>query len=726
MNSSVVKWIFPFICGILLEGVFEIKHALIPMIFCVLCIAAFIVCLRFTYRHKLTRIVCTALIVAISATFGYSLALLESPLRSQYHYSHYISDADMYKVVVDNMPTHTDKYVKATAKINMAHLPEGWEVVNGKAILYFTIDSTSKTLRYGDVLLLKTKLRDINTPKNPYEFDYKKYLSQKKIYGNAYITDQYSIIEKSNRNDIKSTVYKLRQGMMDIINSTSLTTQEKAIAEAMLLGWDENLDDDTILKFSNAGISHLLCVSGLHLGIIATMVGWCLFFIGNSKKHRIIKGCIQIIILWIFAGITGLAPSASRAASMFSLVVIGEMFLSRANIYNNLATSALILLVADPYLIYDIGFQLSYFAVIGIVSIQPTLYNLFSFSNKDWIKAYYNKNGKPSNIVDALLYAWQWISNATLWLLSKIWNFATISIAAQLAVTPFLLYYFNQFPIYFLIANILIVPFVGIILATTIAMLMFYNIGIIGQIFEYLFSKEITFIDLITSFTSNLPYVSIKGICFDEFMFGLGIISIVAFVLWIGRKWKYYLYTALLSLSVIVLYGAYIKISTSSQSKWTVYDTSKGLAMEVMSGNESWFIADSALLADSKQVKYFTDNYRTRHCIYKTNNISLDDTLHNDIIYKNKLFVAFGNHRIGIITQSINNHNSQKLHLSHIIVTHNAEVSISELCNNFDFDTLIISSDNYHRKAKRWIDECKALGIPYHYTAQDGAYIGKQ
>ena len=79
-----------------------------------------------------------------------------------------------------------------------------------------------------------------------------------------------------------------------------------------------------------------------------------------------------------------------------------------------------------------------------------------------------------------------------------------------------------------------------------------------------------------------------------------------------------------------------------------------------------------------------------------------------------------------ISDQSINNHNSQKLHLSHIIVTHNAEVSISELCNNFDFDTLIITSDNYHRKAKRWIDECKALGIPYHYTAQDGAYIGKQ
>ena len=172
------------------------------MIFCVLCIAAFIVCLRFTYRHKLTRIVCTALIVAISATFGYTLALLESPLRSQYHYSHYMSDADMYEVVIDNMPTHTNKSVKATAKINMAHLPEGWKAVNGKAMLYFTIDSTSKTLRYGDVLLLKTKLRDINTPKNPYEFDYKKYLSRKKIYANAYISDQYSIIEKSKRSYI--------------------------------------------------------------------------------------------------------------------------------------------------------------------------------------------------------------------------------------------------------------------------------------------------------------------------------------------------------------------------------------------------------------------------------------------------------------------------------------------------------------------------------------------
>lgn len=726
MNSAIVKWIFPFICGILLEGVVETQHESVPIIFCALCIAAFIVCLRFTYRHKWVRRLCMVLTIVVSATFGYCLALLESPLRSHYHYSHYIPSADMYEVMVDNMPTHTNKYIKATVKVNMAHLPEEWKTVNGKAILYFTIDSLSETLQYGDVLLIKTKLRDINAPKNPYEFDYKKYLSRKKIYGNAYISNQYSIVEKSNRRDIKTIVYKLRQSMIDIVNSTSLTVQEKGIAEAMLLGWDENLDEDTQLKFSNAGISHLLCVSGLHLGIIATMTVWCLFFIGNSPKRRIIKGCIQIMVLWLFAGITGLAPSASRAATMFSLVVVGEMFLSRTNIYNNLATSALILLVADPYLVYDIGFQLSYFAVIGIASLQPALYNLFSFSNKNWIETYYNKNGTPSGIVYRFLTIWQWISNAARWLASKIWNFTTVSIAAQLAVTPFILYYFNQFPIYFIVANVLIVPFVGIILATAILMLIFHNIGIIGQIFEYLFSKEITFIDWITTFTSKLPYDSIEGIYIDELMFGLSIITILTLVLWVGRKWKYYLYTALLSLSVIVLYGSYIKISTSSQSKWTVYATSKGLAMEVMSGNESWFITDSALLADSKQVKYFTDNYRTRHCIYKTDNISLDDTLHNDIIYKNKLFVAFGNHRIGIITQSINNHNSQKLHLSHIIVTHNAEVSISELCNNFDFDTLIITSDNYHRKAKRWIDECKALGIPYHYTAQDGAYIGKQ
>ena len=124
------------------------------------------------------------------------------------------------------------------------------------------------------------------------------------------------------------------------------------------------------------------------------LIGYCLLFLNNSKKHRIIKGCIHILALWFFVMITGMAPSAMRAATMFTLIVIGEMFFERADIFSNVATSAFILLLINPNYIYDVGFQLSYSAVIGIVALKPFLDNFLTIPTpKDWEKWYYNKYG---------------------------------------------------------------------------------------------------------------------------------------------------------------------------------------------------------------------------------------------------------------------------------------------------------------------------------------------
>ena len=679
------------------------------------------VCVQLSYRYKAARHIYLILFIAIAVLFGYTISLLHSPLRYKTHYTYAMPSSDMYEVMINEKPSHTAKSIKATASMLMIHTPNGWNKTKGKVILYFQKDSLAETLQYGDKIVVQSKLRNVEQPNNPYEFDYSDYLAKRYIYATAYIqSGHYTIVEKSSQKGVMAFAYKLRDMMMGIINSSSLSEQEKSIASAMLLGWDENIDIETLQKFSNAGISHILCVSGLHLGVISILVSYCLFFLSNSKKHRIIKGCIRILVLWLFVMITGMAPSAMRAATMFSLIVIGEMFFERADVFCNVATSAFILLLINPNYIYDVGFQLSYSAVIGIMALKPFFDNLPTIPTpNDWKKWHYNKYGNTTSSSKFILYSREKIYKAAHFITSKILSFAYISLSAQLFTTPFVLYYFHQFPLYFLIANIAIIPFSGILLATAILVIISG-----GKAFTTLFSIELKGVNYILDWVSKLPSANISDIYFDTTMFCLSLIAIVCLMLAIGRRWKPYLFISIGAMIVLAGYAITISWSSMQQSKWIVYDSGKDFAMEIFDGNTSYFVADSSLIGNHQQVKYFVGNYRINNCTEKTNNIYLTNDYSSDNVFKRNSFIAFSKCKIAVINKNnYKQHSNQKLHLTHIILTNNPYISVCELRQQFDFDTIIIASNNYRSLSGKWACECDSLGIPYHDIHTQGAYV---
>lgn len=679
------------------------------------------VCVRLSYKFRTARNIYLVFFLAIAALSGYTISLLHSPLRYQSHYIYAMSGTNMYEVIINEKPSRTAKSIKATADILMIHTDEGWNTAEGRVILYFQKDSLAETLQYGDKILVKSPLNNVEPPSNPYEFDYADYLSKRHIYATAYIkSGHYAVVEKTSQKGVLAFAYKLRDVMINIIDNSSLSEQEKSIASAILLGWDENIDNETLQKFSGAGISHILCVSGLHLGIISMLAGYCLFFLSNSKQHRIVKGCIRILVLWFFVMITGMAPSAMRAATMFSLIVIGEMFFERADVFSNVATSAFILLLINPNYIYDVGFQLSYSAVIGIVALKPFFDNIPAIPQpKDWSKWHSNIYGETTLATEIILFAWQKICNASHWIVSKILSFAYISLSAQIFTTPFVLYYFHQFPLYFLIANVAIIPFAGILLATAILVVLFA-----GKIFSTIFSIEIKATNYVLDWVSDLPYANLSNIYFDTPMFCLSLLTIVCLMLFVVRRWKPYLFISTVSMILLLGHSAVVLWSSAHQSKWIVYESGNNFAMEIFDGDTSYFVADSCLIDNHRQVKYFAGNYRTNNCTRNTNNIPLNGDYTSDNVFKRSLFMAFANCRIAVVSKSNYKQRSRhKLHLSHIILTDNPDISVSELREYFDFDTLIIASDNYHSQSDRWACECDSLGIPYHNIHTQGAYV---
>lgn len=353
-------------------------------------------------QRKIAITTTFVLITICIAGIGGTLGRRYDPAYNQYHWTKNIIKDDAYlSVKLTDTPQPRKRSWSAKAKV---------ESVDGKPTegairLFFRKDATAETLRYGDKLLIHC-YPDV-------------------IHGSTYTTSDHYFIIKRDSTSLRAKCEALRMKLLVRMQAGPLGRNEAGIAEAMTLGWRADIDPATQASFRDAGIAHLLAVSGLHVGLLAAIVGGLLFWVNKERKGRIVRGVVQLAAVWLFTFLTGLAPATTRAALMFSLLIISNILGRRTPKMNLLAATAIATLAASPMLLFDIGWQLSYSAVVGILLAQPV------------IQLYHN----------------------------KIWQASAVSIAATLATLPITLAAFHRIQLYFLIANVLIVPLAGLILA---------------------------------------------------------------------------------------------------------------------------------------------------------------------------------------------------------------------------------------------------------------------
>lgn len=390
----------------------------------------------------LPAVIVIALIIFVSEALFGAITLLCDPTRSDAHYSHYIGDQNWMLVRVTDIPSRRAHSWRITAEALEIKDSTGENHPCKGKVLFYLLDEDSPTpekshpsIERGDELLVHCTLQTPSGVENPHQFDYHKHLLHKGISHTAFLKDGcYSIVGHSNGNTI-AWLMNFRYRLINIIQSSHLSPEQQGIAESLLLGYRNDLDANTQDNFRSAGITHLLCVSGLHVGIIAGLIGFCLKFLGNRRPWRITRGIIQLVCIWFFVALSGMAPSAMRSGLMFSFIVVGNILYARPPTTNAVAASAIVLLLIKPILLFDIGFQLSYSAVFGIIACHQPLCTLIPHpQRRKSIKSY------------------------SLRLLYGLWALACLSIVAQLSTLPLTLYYFHQFSPYFLVANISIIP----------------------------------------------------------------------------------------------------------------------------------------------------------------------------------------------------------------------------------------------------------------------------
>ncbi|HEX6227563.1 MAG TPA: ComEC/Rec2 family competence protein, partial [Chryseolinea sp.] len=366
-------------------------------------------------------------IIGLFAVFvsGYLQVLKKKEILREDHIVHVQSDIEFSKVVLSANPVEKASTWKVAAEVQSVRTAEGWRGATGTVLLYLSKEDFP-AYRYGDVLLIKGRPKRVPGPANPEEFDYQRFLSFKNIYHQQFLKKGDAInVAFEPKRWLEHYALASRQWADETLKNNISGEREKALASGLVLGVTDGLDNELLNAYKATGAMHVLSVSGLHVGILYGLVLFLLAPLKKMKSGPWVIACLSIVILWAYAFITGLSPSVLRAVTMFSFVALSIPAGRRTNIYNTLCASAFCILWYDPFLIMSVGFQLSYLAVLGIVYLQPMLYNLWEPTHRLW---------------------------------DELWKGTCVSIAAQVATTSLGLFYFYQFPNYFLLSNLFVIP----------------------------------------------------------------------------------------------------------------------------------------------------------------------------------------------------------------------------------------------------------------------------
>jgi competence protein ComEC len=415
------------------------------------------------------------------------------------------------------------------------------------------------------------------------------------------------------------------------------------------------------------------------------VLNYLFFFLEKIKYGNYIKAIFLIVSLWAYALLTGLSPSVLRAATMFSFIVIGSALKRETNIYNTLAASAFVLLMYDPFIIMQVGFQLSYAAVLGIVYLQPKLYNLF----------------RPFN-----------------WLLDKIWAITTVSVAAQLATFPLGMYYFHQFPNYFLLSNLFVIPLATFIINGGILLFMISSISWISTFIAWTVNKLLIFLNLSVAWVEALPHSLSLGISIST-LETLLIYSVV-FLLTIAFVKKNAMHLQLGFFVFILFMGLQLKeqYDTKQQSYFIVYDVPKQRAIDFVDGNNNYFIATDDLQNNQNKMRFHIMHYRWERRVKKSTLIP--DLFQANNYFRNGNFIQFFDQKILLWDENfVKPDNSSIIELDYIIVSEKAKLNLENInCKQVIIDSSV-SKYNWEQIKK----ECHKWGIPFYNVNTQGAFL---
>jgi competence protein ComEC len=503
-------------------------------------------------KRKVTKLVPAALAYGMLFLLGVLLSENQKILRGE-SVDVKLGECDFYLARVEKYDVPKPNSLENLVDVIQIKDSTGWISSKGKVLVYHR---GAAPLIPGQVILVKKSPEPIPPPLFPNEFDYSSFLARKEIHFRHFIGNDFRIVDSTAQGAPRFWLQRTRKHLAAVIDELVPNPESRQIAVALLLGQKETLDREIREAYAETGTMHILAVSGLHVGIIYAILLFPLKGIRTKARSRKLYLILVILLIWLYAVLTGFSPSVVRAATMFSLFTAGQMRERKPSSWNILAFSALLIISMDPAVIFEVGFQLSYLAVAGILLLQPIIL-------KWWL---------PPNKI-----------------LEYFWQITAVSLAAQLATFPLSILYFHIFPSYFLIANLVIIPLSFVVMNAGIVMLALSWVPWLGKVLGLSVSGLIWLQNWFTRVVQDLPGGNLERLTIT--FWGMLLIWVLLFV-WANWEWGDRKSLIYLALVLFLLWSGdrLMREVSRPPAELLVFSGEKGVLLDFRAGGQhfSW------------------------------------------------------------------------------------------------------------------------------------------
>jgi competence protein ComEC len=462
-----------------------------------------------------------------------------------------------------------------------------------------------------------------------------------------------------------------------------------------LLGASDHLDPGTIQSYSASGTLHVLSVSGMHVALVYIVLLKLLAPLERKRKMKWLSIILQLIFLWFYATLTGLCPSVMRSVTMLSVVIAGRAFNRNAHILNSLAASALILLLFDPLLLFDIGFQLSYLAVGGIVTLQPKLENL-------WEPATNSFKGK---------------------ILKHCWTLISVTLVAQVFTFPLGLYYFQQFPTYFILSNLVVIPLSTIVMYAGLFLLIVSPFALLAKPVAVLFGFLVELLNACVAKIEHLPGAVLHSGKWEKPELLLMYLCIFFVLVFLIRKQHTFLRYGMAALSVMLVFVACDSHKELHQQKIILFNVEHASVVGVVNGKDIVLLTDTSFLKRKGDIDFHIEPFLEASGIEEGNFIPISDTLilQNDFLHygKNRMN-AFGK-QIVLIDEHF--HSALKSSDKIFLMRNNTFADLDKLLSQSAPELVIADGSSGKKKIAKWKAVCEKRKIKFYDVTEAGALV---
>lgn len=653
-ETPFLRIVLPFILGIILYTYLPYSFF---YFFCFFFFISFIFHLVLKdYQFHLLKGICINLLMIAA---GLCISDYKNDYKSSKHYSLATEDTHLMalKLGKSKISKNSSTFEAEVLAINSADST----LQNASGKILISLSEIEEEIKTGDLIVVKGKSTSIKEPLNPHSFDFRKFYLNKEIGHRIYVKDY--VLLKSSEDWFSNRLLETRTWLKNILDKYIHGDKELAVAKAILLGDKAALSHDIKSEYANTGAMHVLAVSGLHVGLISLFL-LKTFNLFESKRLsiRIIKAMVLIGIIWIYAFICGGTPSVIRASCMYSFMFLGIQLFKKGNIFNTISLSAFLILLYDPLLLYDLSFQLSYTALIGIVYFQPKVYGL-------WI---------PYN--PAVDWAWKLIS---------------VSIAAQITTLPLSIYYFHQMPLLFWLSGLVVIPAAFLILL--LGMILFISNAITDLVSPYIalvLEKILWLNNTLINALNNIPFHKLNYISLQmhELILSYALIILIFFT--IELKSGKALFTSLTVFLILLLSMNTSIFDLNKKSQLVIYHSRKACIMDVYKGRKVYSLHQRDL--DANEVDFCTKGMRSRKKIKSVSKIVEAGTTKEFYYHKGLLLV----NNTSVLNLNEHKLTDKILEVDFLLLSNDVMVDWNRLKEKVKFRRLVLSACNSYNYTK--------------------------